>query len=354
MGLNIQNLSRPNGETNKKLQLAIELVRKMDLSGLISNFKLDPLTVIGDLTRSVFIASPGNKLLICDLSAIENRGLGWIARDKTIIDIFEEGKDPYLAFACILYNQKYKDLEARYKAGDPEAKLMRQNAKPAVLGAGYMLSPGEEKLTANGDKILTGLRGYAKNMGINLAEELAKRSIDAFRSRHKGVVRCWYDLENAALDCIATRQPQTVGYVKFEIVENVLCIWLPSGRALHYVDPDIVKIDFFGKMKNSIECLGMDQKTHQFTRIYTYGGKLIENIVQAISRDILASGMIEATNIGIPIVMHTHDEIVGDVPENGHLGIEDLRQCMIKLPKWADSKLILDASGFESKIYRKE
>jgi DNA polymerase len=288
------------------------------------------------------------------LNAIENRVLGFVANDPTIIEVFEKGRCPYLSFGCVLYNKTYEELEKAYKSNDPEAKLMRQNSKPAVLGAGYMLSAGEEIVTEAGDKIYTGLMGYARNMGIELPQELADRSIQAFRDKHTGVVKCWANLENAAMRCISTRQPQKVGYIIFTMVENVLCCWLPSGRALHYVDARIVEREWFGKTKKTIECIGMNQKTHTFGYIYTYGGKLIENIVQAISRDILVNGMLEAKKIGFDIIMHCHDEIVAEVLKSLSLSIKDLQRCMIQKPWWADDKLFLAAEGFESLVYKKE
>lgn len=354
MGCNIQNLQRPVGEVGKKLDLAISLVKDKNLEDIRKNFETEPLDVVGSLVRSVFIAPHGKKLVICDLNAIENRGIGWIARDPTILEVFEKGRCPYLSFGCILYNKTYEDLERAYKSGDPEAKLMRQNSKPPVLGAGYQLAAGEQKVTEEGDVIYTGLMGYSRNMGIELPQELADKSIEAFRDRHKGVVQCWSDLEKAAMKCILSRTSQIVGYVRFEMVEDVLCCFLPSGRALHYVGARVVDREWFGKNKKTIECWGMNQKTHTWGQIYTYGGKLIENIVQAISRDILLAGMVEANKLGMPIVMTCHDEIVSEVDISSPLGIKDLQLCMIKRPIWADNKLFLAAEGFESPVYRKE
>lgn len=321
-------------------------------------FKTEPLDVVGSLLRSVFIARPGHKFVICDLSAIENRGLGYIAEDETILEVFRKGLDPYLNFATKMYQVPYESLakviNGEHKPIDAEAKEKRQNAKPAVLGCGYMLSGGEEIVTDEGDKIFTGLMGYGRAMGIPLTKELADLSVQVFRDTHVGVVKCWRKLEDSAMMCIRTGRPRVVGPIRFEMTNGVLRMILPSGRSLHYLEPKIVEREWFGGKKKTIECWGIDQKKHIWTRIYTYGGKLIENAVQAISRDILVDGMFNATEAGFPIVMHCHDEIVAEVPEESLLGIAQLRECMIRMPKWGNHQLLIDAAGFESKVYKKE
>lgn len=218
----------------------------------------------------------------------------------------------------------------------------------------YMLSGGEEVIKSDGDKIFTGLMGYGRAMGIPISKEDADLSVQIYRNSYKGVVRCWYDLEHAATRCIQTGQPEQVGPVRFELQGDVLKMVLPSGRCLHYLEPKIVEREWFGGKKQTIECWGVDQKKHIWTRIYTYGGKLIENAVQAISRDILANGMFNAVEMGFDITMHCHDEIVAEIDTNSKLGVKELRECMIKLPWWRNDKLLVDAAGFESDVYRKD
>lgn len=354
IGVNIQNLGRSIGEVSKKLDLAISLVKAKDLTNLRKEFKSEPLEIIGSLVRSCLVAAPGKKLIVADANAIENRVLGWLARDNTILEVFKQGKCPYLSFACVLYNQNYDDLYKAYKSGDPEAKLMRQNSKPAVLGAGYQLSSGEEIITEEGDKIFTGLMGYSRALGIELPQELADKSIQIFRDTHKGVKQFWSDLESAAIKCVKTRQNQVVGYLTFHMIEDVLCMRLPSGRDLHYVGVSIVKRDWYGKQKDALEIYGMDQKTHIWNRTFTYSGKLAENGTQAVSRDILLSGALNAEKASLPIIYHCHDELVSEKDINSLIGLKELCACMVKKPWWADDLLFLAAEGYEDKIYRKE
>ncbi len=345
---------------SKSLSKAVDLVKAKDLEGIKREFKTTPLDVVGSLLRTVFVAPPGKKLVICDLSAIEGRGTGYVARDKEIVKIFEKNLDPYLDFASRLYNIPYELLtiineKGEHKPRDNDAKEKRQIAKPGFLGCCYQLSGGEERIDdKTGDKVFTGLMGYGRAMGIPVTKEDADRSVEIYRESYKDVVKCWSDLEEAAKRCIWTGKEETVGPVRFEMFQNVLRMVLPSGRCLHYLEPKIVEREWFGKMKKTIECWGMDQKLHIWTRIYTYGGKLFENAVQAISRDILCCGMLEATAMGFFIVMTCHDEIVAEQPIDSPLGIKELREAMIKKPIWGNDQLILDAAGFESQVYRKD
>lgn len=238
----------------------------------------------------------------------------------------------------------------------PRNRFMILTSKGPLIvhNCGYQLSAGEQTTSDEGDIIYTGLMKYSRDMGIQITQEMATKSVEKFRSKHKGVVKCWSDLENAAKRCIRTNRPQEVGPLRFEMTAGVLRMILPSGRALHYLEPKLTEREWYGGKKETISCLGMDQKKHLWGTIYTYGGKLIENAVQAISRDLLAHGLQLATKMGFPCVMHTHDEIVAEVPEISPLGIKELREAMITPPVWADKYLMVDASGFESKIYRKD
>ncbi len=358
--MNVQNLKRPEKDVSKNLARAIELVKERNLLSIKKEFKSEPLDVVGSLLRSCFIAPPGKKLVICDLSAVENRVLGYIADDETILKVFRDGLDPYLYFAATLFNVPYESLvtineKGEHKAKDSDAAEKRQVSKPPVLACGYQLSAGEEKIDEEtGDKIWTGLMKYSRDMGVPLSQEICKLSVEKFRSKHTRVVKHWSDIENAAIRCIKTGKTQEIGVIRFELTAGVLRMVLPSGRSLHYIEPKIVRREWFGKDKESIQCLGMDQKKHIWTTIYTYSGKLTENEDQAISRDLLAHGMMLATSIGFDIVMTTHDEIVAEVPEDSSLGIKQLRECMIAQPSWGNSQLLLDAQGYETKVYRKD
>lgn len=345
-GVQMQNLSRPAKSVEKRLDLALELVRKMDYGGVLREFG-QPLEVVSSVTRSSFCAQPRHKLVICDLSAIENRVAGWLSGCPAILRVFADGLDPYIDFATELYSKNYEDV----------TKEERTNSKPAVLGCGYGLGPGEEIENEKGDLIKTGLLGYAAALGVSTTQAEAERAVALFRAKYKEVPEFWYALEKASIACVRSGEPQTVGPVTFDMVgKRVLRILLPSGRYLHYIQPEVHKTEFTIRgqtfTKNVLSFMGVNQKTRQWERISTRGGSLFENLCQAIARDVLVHGMRLAEKSGMPVIAHVHDEIICEIPENLS-GIERLIQCMSTPPDWAPD-LPLAAAGFESKYYKKD
>lgn len=362
----LQNLPRPTKAVEKKLDRAIDLLREIGqaqtevLSAYIDQVNKEfpsVMDVVSSCIRSAFRAPEGKKLVVCDLNAIENRVLGWVARSKTILAVFEEGRCPYLDFASKMYDIPYAELAAAYESGDPSAKEKRQVAKPAVLGCGYGLGGGEEYQDKNGDWVKGGLWGYAEGMGIKVTQEQAHDAVKIWRDENPEVVQLWYDLEAAAIRAVKTGEAVRVGPVTFQCFGGkVLRILLPSGRGLHYIHPRIEGREFQGRkgpyVRESLYYDGIDQQTRQWVRVPTYGGKLTENIVQAISRDLLLNAMFLADEMGFNIVAHVHDEIVTEVADDSRIGLKDLRDCMVTRPEWARD-LPLGAEGYECVYYHK-
>lgn len=350
-GAQLQNLPRASKAVAKRLDTAIDLLRKADYLGLSLEFP-SPMDAVSTAIRSVLRAAPGKKLLICDLNAIENRVLGWMTGCDAIADVFRQGKCPYLSFAVHLYNLPYEELAARYEAGDEEAKEMRQNSKAPILGGGYQLSGGEEiEDEETGDKIFTGLMNYSRMMGIEMPRDLCHQAITTFRENHPEVVQFWYDSQDAALEAVRTGKVTEIGPLTFKPYKSgLLQMILPSGRPLNYIRPKIEMDEKY--RRESVTYEGKDQKTHKWVRLKAYGGKWTEQSDQGIARDLLVAGMVEATRIGLPIVSHTHDELVCEVDKESKFALDDLRACMIKVPDWTPG-LILDAEGFTSEYYKK-
>jgi DNA polymerase len=355
-GINLQNLPRPTKAVEKRMAEALAFVQKMDFEGIVREFQ-NPLDVVASTLRSSFCAPDGFKLVVADLNAIENRVTGYAARCPAILKVFYEKRDPYLDFASVMYSTPYDQLYAEWKAGDSSK---RTYAKPATLGAAYRLSGGEELTDKNGDLYLSGLLGYAKNMGVVMTKEDADRAVKLFRSSFPEVCQFWYDLEGAAADAI--RHPgQTfeVGPVAFECSgKKVLKLWLPSGRALHYIRPRVITIQAESRSgkaykKDQLYHEGKDQKTKVWRETDIHGGVFCENVAQAVARDVLANGLRLADEAGFPIILHVHDEIGAMVPEDSPLTVEKLCECMSAPVPWAGDKLPLSAEGFESKFYRK-
>lgn len=416
-GFQPQNPPRPVKEVEEKYDRALELVACADYQTLKNEFS-SVTEVVTSVVRSAIQAPSGKHLDVCDLNAIENRVLGWLARCDGILEVFREGRCPYLSFASKMYNVLYEELyvieNGKHVARDKDAKAKRQVAKPAVLGAGYGLGPGVERkeikknkrdklnrlrqmtvehgatvheaaTAANlaakieaesvqyvytailktdpyGNVVHTGLLGYAENMGVKLTPEQAYLAWEMFRVSYPEVVSLWYDLENAALNVVASGGKVRVGVIEFSRKANILRITLPSGRGLHYLNPRIEMRIFKGRDGKEREKPGVfyDGIGHGAGKIgegwgpvYIYGGKFAENIVQAISRDLLLHGMLLADGMGGCIVHHAHDEIVTESEDDPFaFSLNDLHWCMTEPPDWAVN-LPLAADGYTSQVYKK-
>jgi DNA polymerase len=365
----MQNMARPikNIERKGGLQKAIDLIFAEDYEGLKLAFPSDPvIDVMTSCIRSSFIAGHGMRLDVSDLNAIENRVLGWLAGEQAILDVFVEDKDPYLDFASFWFNIPYATLKAQYDAGDPDAIFMRQISKPAVLGCGYRQAGGGWIVNKKGDRVKSGLWKYAEDMFCPMTQEQAHEAVSIFRTRYKKVVNLWYDIERAVARCIKTGSTEWLGPTKTvwcgrkkrKNGEYVLVIHLPSGRCLHYLNAHMEEREQTGKdgttyVKDTIVYEGIDQVLKIWTEITTHGGKLVENIVQGIARDILVDGMLLADEIGLLIVGHVHDEIITENPdtEDG-LGADDLVWCMSQVADCYPG-LPLKAKGWSGYFYKK-
>jgi DNA polymerase bacteriophage-type len=364
-----QNMARPikNIERKGGLEKAVDLIFKEDYDGLKAAFPNDPIIeVMTSCIRSSFVATPGNRLDVCDLNAIENRVLGWVADEQAILDVFRKGRCPYLDFASFWFNIPYATIEAAYESKDPDAVFNRQISKPAVLGCGYRQAGGGWGTNKKGDRVKTGLWKYAEDMFCPMTQDQAHEAVHIFRTRYKKVVNLWYDVERAVARCIKTGTTEWLGPTKLvwcdrrkrKNGEYVLRIHLPSGRCLHYLNAHMEQREQKGKdgstyVKDTIIYEGIDQVLKIWTEITTHGGKLVENIVQAIARDILVHGMLLADEMGLFIVAHVHDEIVTENPDTPEgLGLEDLAWCMSQVPSWALG-LPLEAKGWSGYYYKK-
>jgi len=396
-GANVNNFSKPSKAVEKKMERAIELVRLGDYKTILAEFG-KPLDVIASTIRSSFRAPEGSRFVVCDLNAIENRLLGWVSNCDKILDVFRrtftyEGPDypekdiyngntypvdPYLDFATRMYGQSYHDLWVEWKIKGDATK--RNNAKAPVLGAGYQLGPGEERMDAEGNPFFTGLLGYARALGVEMTSEEAKLAIQVFRDTYSEVTWYWKDIHNAAVR--AVKNPgQLVGvgvphtdkdreyYAKIEHPltwepkisflchgSKVLEMKLPSGRSLHYINPEVRQEDATYQnrtyKKNTLYYHGKEQGSQTWGECVASPGRFTENSVQAIARDVLVNGMKLADSKGFEIVLHVYDEIGTLVPNSSPLTLEDLAECMAVSPSWAPD-LPLTAEGYENIYYKK-
>lgn len=346
-----QNLKKAAGEYEKRQEEMAKDLEHLNYAEVKTKYG-NPTNLLASAVRSVVQARPGYLLGDADLGAIENRVLGWVCGEDKILSVFRDGRCPYVDFATFLFKQSYEGLYAEYKAGD---KSKRTLAKPAVLGAGYGLSAGyeyEDKST--GEMIATGLMGYSRGMGIDMTAAQCEHSIAVFREAYPRVPAYWKEIEGAAMKCAAYGKPTKAGLIRFTMDNPFLIMHLPSGRNLYYLRPKIEsRLMVWGDYKDSLTYEGPDDRGH-ISRIPTYYGKLVENAVQALARDILAEGMIKADKRGLDICMHVHDEIVIESREDrAEEELKILIECMEESPAWC-SDLPLKAEGSLSWFFAKD
>lgn len=347
-----QNLKKPPAYLEK---MQTEMIRDLEFldAKTIECIYEKPMDVLASCVRPVVQARDGFLLVDADLNAIENRVLGWLADDQKILDVFRHGRDPYIDFAKYMTGRTYEDLWHEYKV--EENKSNRTLAKPATLGCGYMLGAGEEKENKKtGEMEATGLLGYAANMGVKMTQQQATRAVKVFRNTYTDVVDFWDDLDKAMRKCIRTRQPTRVGFITFDISGPFLRMGLPNGTYLHYYRPSIkMKKTPWGEVRPTICYWGLNDKKH-WTELTTHPGKITENAVQKVARDVLAHGLKLAKRKGLDTRLHVHDQVITMEPSRRAAeSLEILRDSMAKVPKWAPG-LILAAEGTTSHAFFKD
>lgn len=291
-----------------------------------------PITAISSCMRGFILPSPGKVLRVVDYSSIEARVLAWLAGEEWVLKAYIEGLDVYILMASGVFNKRYEDI-----GKDSEERRIGKNL---VLGCGYGL--GAAKFVA-----------YSEKAGTEITEKFAKEAVKAYRTKHPKIIRFWYDVEQHAISAVqrkATREaPVRLRNLAFFVEQQWLCVKLPSGRCLRYYRPKVVPVEKFGQPS-----LQLQYKVEFRGRLYsesTYGGKMVENIVQAVARDILVSGMLAAERSGYRVIGTVHDEILTEqTPEEG--SVKQLEAIVCALPKWANG-LPIAAEGFESPRYRK-
>jgi len=282
--------------------------------------------VLSELIRTAFIAKAGCRFIISDFSAIEARVLAWMSGEQWRLEVFATHGKIYEASASAMFGVPIEEIG--------KTSPLRQKGKIAELALGYGGSVGA--LVSMG----------AIKMGLT-DEELPELVAD-WRKANPHITDFWRKVDVAALKAVKERTTVQMHRLTFEYRGGILFVHLPSGRKLSYVKPRI-ELNRFGHESITYEGVGESKK---WTRIETYGAKIVENIVQAVSRDILAEAMLRLEDAGFDIVMHVHDEVVLEVPE-GVSSVEEINELMAVSPSWAVG-LPLKAAGFESAFYKKD
>lgn len=323
-----QNLPRISDDMAESLHIARELVADGDMENVEFMFGSVSDT-LSQLIRTALVAAPGHKLIPSDFSAIEARVIAWLAGEQWRLDVFNTHGKIYEASA----SQMFKVPIEKIKKGNPEYAL-RQRGKVAELALGYQ--GGVNALITMG----------ALDMGI--PEDELQDLVSSWRAANPAIVRYWKAVQNAALSAVLGTPVRIRHGITFFVRNDTLFIKLPSGRMMSYCRPRLTE----GEYGDQLVYEGMDQVKKQWRRIPTYGGKLVENIVQAVARDCLAEAMLRLDDEGFAIVFHVHDEVVLEVPEDGATAA-DVDRLMCVVPDWATG-LPLKADSYETKYYKKD
>lgn len=360
-----QNLPRPTVD-EKGAELAVEVL-KMDCEDLIFG---NVSEVCNNAVRGALTVPEGKKMVVCDLSNIEGRVAAWLAGEETKLKAFRaydagEGPDIYMQTYATSMGIPIEVVVDNKKNGDGG---MRQIGKVMELALGFQGSVGA-------------FRKMGGSTADTLPDEEILTLVRKWRDAHPNIRGFWYDLERAAKEAICGVEGKTyrVGHVAFDKVRDSrgrewLRIKLPSGRYLSYFNPRVTepiceKCNGEGRTADGLICRpcagsgrdgwetityeGLDTYTKKWKTQDTYGGKLFENIVQAVARDVFMHGMLLCRNAGFAIILRVHDELVAEVPDNGEYTLKWMRDLMETNPPWAKG-LPLAATGFEGYRYRKD
>lgn len=287
---------------------------------------------LSQLIRTTFIASDNNILAIIDFSSIEARVIAWLANEQWRLDVFNSHGKIYEASASMMFGVPIEQID--------KGSELRQKGKVAELALGYQGSIGALKAMGG------------ERMGLTDTE--MKDIVSRWRLKSSKIVKLWADIEKASIYALKTGKKVVLSDNKGVNVSFdglFLIIELPSGRGLYYYKP---KIEYNDYGKELIVYQGLNQVTKKWESVDIYGGKFVENIVQAIARDILANAIMNVDSQGYKIVMHVHDELVVDIPEfDSKKSLEKINNIMCNPPHWA-LDLPLKADGYLTKFYKKD
>jgi DNA polymerase len=317
-GFQPQNLPRPAFDD---ADTCVKLFEHRDPE-LLEVLYGDPMVALSSCLRSMIVPEAGNRLLVVDFNAIEARVLAWLAGEQEPLDVFATGQCIYCHAATSIYGRTITKAD----------KDERQIGKVAVLALGYQGGVGA-------------FQTMAKAYRVEIEDELADDIKVRWRKANKKIVRFWYDLETAATSAVRhTGTSFSAGPITFKCHGEFLFAKLPSGRRLAYYQPRLGN--------NGLEFYGTDSRLGgRWSKLSTYGGKLAENVTQAVARDLLADALLRVEAAGYPVVLHVHDEIVAEVPKDFG-SLTEFERLICEVPEWATG-LPIAVEGFECERYKK-
>ncbi|HEC2199968.1 TPA: DNA polymerase [Staphylococcus delphini] len=324
-GVQLQNLTK-HYMSAVELDIARDFIKAQRFDDLSLLLATPPQDLLSQLVRTTFVAKDGYELAVSDFSAIEARVIAWYAKEQWRLDVFNTHGKIYEASAAQMFGVP---IESITKGGP-----LRQKGKVSELALGYQGGPGALKAMG------------ALDMGINESE--LQGLVDSWRKANPNIVNFWKACQDAAINTVRSRKTHYTHGLRFYIKKGLLMIEIPSGRSLAYPKARISENEWGAPV---VEYIGLDIN-RKWAKLKTYGGKLVENIVQATARDLLAVSMLRLDKAGFNIVGHVHDEVIIEIPQNSN-GLAKIEKIMSNPVKWAEG-LNLNSDGFTSPFYMKD
>ena len=307
-GIQVQNFPKPSLDEGQIEDVISLLNNDVDYHDFHTKYP-QVLEAISSVLRGMLRAPEGNKFYDSDFSSIEARVLFWLADEKDGLEVYREGRDIYKEMAGKIYNKSPIII----------TKDERQLGKQAVLGCGYSMSPKKFKETCN-------------SYNMDVSEQMAKLAVKSYRETFSKVVNFWKEMNDASVEAVLKRGTiVSVRNIHFMRKHDWLFLCLPSGRCLTYHMPDI-EVNNWGKP--NITYMGWSSQVRKYERQRSYGGKLVENITQAVARDIMVEAMLKVEKSGYPVVFTVHDQVVSEVKDD-YGTVEDYNKLMESMPIWA-------------------
>jgi len=285
--------------------------------------------VAASCLRGLLVPDKGSRFLCADFSAIEARAVAWLAGESKIVDAFARGVEIYKMAADQIYHVGMESV----------TDAQRQAGKTAILACGY----------GGGHNAF---QKMAKNYKVKVDENLAKDIVKKWREANKNIVRFWYETEGAAIKAVQTGKPQQCRSTWWGLRGPWLLCRLPSGRLLHYFHPALEEEEHRGRVKLVLSTESTNSYTRKWTRAPVWGGLLVENITQAVCRDIMAEAMLRVEKAGYPVVLTVHDEVLVE-RATGQGSLAEYERVIAQVPSWACGMPIA-AHGWEGFYYRKD
>jgi len=331
----VQPQNFPKNTFKGDLNTYFEILKRGELDAFELCYP-DVMHALSKTIRGIFIPSEGHVFFGGDYSAIEARVLFWLAGEKHGLAMFRENQDIYKDLAATIHGVPFEKV----------TKEQRELGKRGILGAGYGMGK---------DKFRQTCWDFAR---IRISEELAERAITAYRGKYYSVFTMWRNQEMAALEAVRTRKAVRCGKVTWGVHDGFLFCKLPSGRCLAYYDPKIeIRETPWGEKKDSVTYMTINPKTKEWMRDHTYGGKITENLCQAVARDIMAEAMLRCEEAGFKVVLSVHDELLTETEyklkfwkPKDHIVLFEI--LMARLPAWAEG-LPIKAEGWTGDRYVK-